>query len=160
MPTPRRSERLRTTSLLGKPIEGRLWLPRSHRHRPVSSSPSHPTASSQRHTFHEPADVAGGNDPDEPIAVEGQDSAASAVEIHPCDHIDDGSITATQQVIEVTTTAPTAVLGEQLERVVQPQLALTGTNSSRLLTLGALLVVAGLAITFVDRFAAKWRRTN
>ncbi|HUP73454.1 MAG TPA: hypothetical protein VM282_10480 [Acidimicrobiales bacterium] len=60
----------------------------------------------------------------------------------------------------MTTTAPTAVLGEQLERVVQPQLALTGTNSSRLLTLGALLVVAGLAITFVDRFAAKWRRTN
>lgn len=68
--------------------------------------------------------------------------------------------TAPQQVIEVTTTAPTAVLGEQLERVAQPQLAFTGANSSRLLLLGALLVLAGFALTLVDHIAAPWRRTN
>jgi hypothetical protein len=63
-------------------------------------------------------------------------------------------------VIEVTTTVPTAVLGEQLERVAQPQLAFTGANSSRLLLLGALLVFAGLAIMLIDHVAAPWRRTS
>ena len=70
------------------------------------------------------------------------------------------STTAPQQVIEVTTTVPTAVLGQQVERVVQPQLALTGVNSSRLLLLGAILVLAGLAITLADHFAAPRRRMH
>jgi hypothetical protein len=69
--------------------------------------------------------------------------------------------TVPQQVIEVTTTtAPTAVLGEQVERVAQPQLAFTGAHSTRLLVLGAILVLAGLAIMLVDRFTAQWRQTN
>ena len=65
-----------------------------------------------------------------------------------------------QQVVEVTTAVPTAVLGEQVERVVQPQLALSGTNSSRLVVLGALLVLAGFVVTLVDRFARNGRRTT
>jgi hypothetical protein len=64
-------------------------------------------------------------------------------------------------VIEVTTTtAPTAVLGEQIERVAQPELAFTGAHTSRLIFLGAVLVLAGLAVTLVERFATPWRRTN
>jgi hypothetical protein len=71
------------------------------------------------------------------------------------------SSTAPQQVIEVTTTtAPTAVLGETIERVAQPELAFTGAHSTRLLFLGAVLVLAGLAITLVDRLTTPWRRTN
>lgn len=70
------------------------------------------------------------------------------------------SSTAPQQVIEVTTTAPTAVLGETIERVAQPELAFTGAHSTRLLLLGAVLVLAGLAITLVDRLTMPWRRTN
>ncbi|MEO8694729.1 MAG: hypothetical protein ABI658_14485 [Acidimicrobiales bacterium] len=70
------------------------------------------------------------------------------------------SSTAPQQVIEVSTTVPTAVLGEQIERVPQPALAFTGAHTSRLLFLGVVLMLAGLAITLVDRFAAPWRRAN
>jgi hypothetical protein len=57
--------------------------------------------------------------------------------------------TVQQLVVEVTTTVPTAVLGEQVERVVQPQLALTGANSSRLLVFGVVLVLAGCAMMVV-----------
>ncbi|MEO5840388.1 MAG: hypothetical protein ABIQ73_11850 [Acidimicrobiales bacterium] len=70
------------------------------------------------------------------------------------------STTAPQQVVEVSTTGPTAVLGEQLERVVQPQLAFSGTNSARLLVFGSLFVLAGLAVTLAGHVAAPSRRTN
>jgi hypothetical protein len=59
------------------------------------------------------------------------------------------STTVLQQVVDVTTTVPTAVLGEQVERLVQPQLALTGANSSRLLVIGTALVLTGGALMLV-----------
>ena len=60
------------------------------------------------------------------------------------------SSTAPELVVEVTTTVPTEVLGEQIERV-PPELARTGTNSSRLLFLGTTLMFAGFVMMVADR---------
>ena len=68
--------------------------------------------------------------------------------------------TAAPQVIDVTTTAPTAVLGQQIERVTQPELALTGTNSFRLVFLGAVLIIIGLALTVTNHLTARWQRAR
>jgi hypothetical protein len=68
--------------------------------------------------------------------------------------------TALQSVLDVsTTTAPTQVLGQQIERA-QPELALTGARSAPLLVLGVVFIAAGIGIMVVNRVATQWRRTS
>ena len=64
---------------------------------------------------------------------------------------------APQVVVQVTTTAPTEVLGEQLQRAPLPELAFTGRNSTRFLVLGVVLVLAGADVTLADRLVPRRR---